>query len=126
MSHQERRSEGVTTSNCLHALKTATKSVVRASASYENGSTPAMQEVLEVGRGASACYKEFNKELSRCKAISFTSQGQTISGSVGAMSFPKVGKSIQCICNHAECAGSEPRSGLRDLRGWPVRRCYRV
>jgi hypothetical protein len=84
-------SGGVTTSNCLHALKTSTKAVVRASVSYQNGSTPAMQEVLEVGRGASARYKEFNRELSGCKAISFTSQGQTISGTVGAMSFPKVG-----------------------------------
>jgi hypothetical protein len=84
-------SGGVTTSNCLHVLKTSTKSVVRTSVSYVNSHTPAMQEVLEAGRGASARYKEFNKELSGCKKISFTSQGQTISGTVGAMSFPKVG-----------------------------------
>ena len=29
--------------------------------------------------------------MAACRAISFTSQGQTISGTVGAMSFPKVG-----------------------------------
>jgi hypothetical protein len=84
-------SGGVTTSGCLHALKTSAKSVVRVSAAYDDGSTPAVQEVLEVGRGASARYREFNKELSGCKSISFTSNGQTISGTVGAMSFPEVG-----------------------------------
>jgi len=59
---------------------------------YEQGNTaPALQETIETGPGVAARYRAFTHTRASCKAISFSSDGQNYSGTVGAMSFPKLG-----------------------------------
>ncbi|HEY3844117.1 MAG TPA: hypothetical protein VGL48_12780 [Acidimicrobiales bacterium] len=76
---------------CLRDLKAPAKHVVRAEVTYTDGKLPSLDEVLETGGGATARYAKFNKALSRCKSITFDTGGKTLKGTIGAMSFPKVG-----------------------------------
>jgi hypothetical protein len=79
--------------SALQSLKRPAKSTVRAHVQYEDQSLPAVQETLEAGKGAVARYDKFLKTLNACTSVSFTFSGQSIKGTVGAMSFPTVGDS---------------------------------
>ena len=84
-------------SSTPECLKSVTKSPAqsKASAKFKMGANgvPAFQEGLSYLPGGQAEKRltEFNKVLSGCKDVSFTSDGQTYTGSVGAMSFPPQG-----------------------------------
>jgi hypothetical protein len=76
---------------CLQGFTSSFPHEVKVTVAYTHGSSPALQETLESGPGIDARYAAFKKELDGCKEIRLTSGGQTISGTVGAMSFPPVG-----------------------------------
>ena len=77
---------------CLSGLKGTPKGGTRASVSFnQGGSTPDFAEVLVTGPSEAARFKAVNAALAKCKSFSFSSQGTTYGGSVGAMSLPKVG-----------------------------------
>jgi hypothetical protein len=75
----------------LQALKQPSKGIQRASVSYDKSTIPALQQIVEAGKGAAERYRKYNAVLAGCKAISFVSGGSHISGNVGAMSFPTIG-----------------------------------
>ena len=59
---------------------------------YDDGTVPALQESLIAGPGAKTIFRTFNRIFSACKHLSVTSSdGSTIPGTIGAMSFPAVG-----------------------------------
>jgi hypothetical protein len=76
---------------CLKPIKSPAKHEVKATVPYADGSLPAVQEVVAVGRGVAASYRELNRVLAKCKTFSYSSGGQKISGNIGAMSFPAFG-----------------------------------
>jgi hypothetical protein len=77
----------------LEAMKKRAKGIVRASVTYQDGTVPQLGEIIEAGSGAIARYRKFTAILSDCKDISFSASGSKVTGTVGAMSFPKVGDS---------------------------------
>jgi hypothetical protein len=79
--------------SALEALKKPAKGTVRAHVQYDDQEVPAVQETLEAGKGAIARYDKYLKTLNGCTSVSFSDSGQTITGTVGAMSFPTVGNS---------------------------------
>ncbi|MGA8370556.1 MAG: hypothetical protein WB765_10540 [Acidimicrobiales bacterium] len=85
-------SSDTTTAGCLSNLKEAPRGVPRVSESFQNGSSvPELGETLETRPGSSKRWNALNRALSQCKTISLQQEGKTVKGSVGAMSFPKVG-----------------------------------
>ena len=76
----------------LQSLKHPTKGITRVEVAYTQRQVPALQETLIAGKGASSRYNKYVSVLNSCKSVSLTeSNGTTITGSVGAMSFPTVG-----------------------------------
>jgi hypothetical protein len=84
-------SSGTSNISCLKGLQSSFKHEVKASVRSTDGNFPALQETIETGPGVSARLTKFEAALGSCTGISGTSGGQTITGSVGAMSFPTVG-----------------------------------
>jgi hypothetical protein len=86
-------SGGSVTAGCLAGLKRppAQKGEFEVTVKYENGQIPLLNELLVAGPGSVASYNRVNHILAGCKRLSGTSGGQTITATVGAMSFPKVG-----------------------------------
>jgi hypothetical protein len=80
-----------TTSGCLAGVKKAPKSETRATVSFVNGQMPELAEVLVTGHDNLAAYNRLNGDLAKCKQFTVTSNGQSITFTVGAMSFPAVG-----------------------------------
>ena len=86
------RNSGATTVSCLSGLKSSFTHGVKVTVAFRSGTTiPTMQETIETGPGVAARYRAFVRILSGCKSISFTSNGQNFTGTVGAMSFPRLG-----------------------------------
>ena len=85
-------SSGAATVSCLRGLKSSFKHGVKVTVAFRQGTTiPTMQETIETGPGVAARYRAFVRIFSSCKSISFSSNGQNFSGTVRAMSFPKLG-----------------------------------
>ncbi len=81
----------VTRPACLQGFNSSFKHEVKVTVAYTDGNAPSLQETLESGPGVAARYAAFKRKLDGCKEINLTSGGQTISGTIGAMSFPPVG-----------------------------------
>jgi hypothetical protein len=92
----DRSSSGGATSKvaCFDGLKSHFPGESKMDVSYTHGGQPAFQQTIESGpsRTLNSRYQAFKKTLSNCKHISFTSGGQQFSGSIGALSFPRVAK----------------------------------
>lgn len=89
---QQSSSGGLEGSSCLSGLKAAPKNGTKASAAFEDGQFPAMDEVLALGPNEVQRYRKLNKALAGCKSITISTGGlNTASGTVGAMSFPTIG-----------------------------------
>jgi len=84
-------SSSPTDQDCLSSLKSSFKHEVKATAAFVNGSLPALQETIESGPGIDARFATFVKTLNKCKSVEYSSGGETVHGTMGAMSFPKVG-----------------------------------
>ena len=82
------------TPQCFQNVKTDLKPTSKAEATFQGGSSglPLLDESLGYlpGRGQQAIAL-ISQVLSRCGQISLTSDGATITGTIGAMSFPAVG-----------------------------------
>jgi hypothetical protein len=78
-------------SACLKNLTVSGKHDAKVTVKFNQGTVPALKEDLETGPSAASRYREATAQLSNCKQISFTSDGQSASGTVGAMSFPTIG-----------------------------------
>jgi hypothetical protein len=76
---------------CLAGVKNSPKSEGKVTASFVHGQFPQLDEALVAGRLATVAYNRINRVLARCKHFTVTSDGQTLSATVGAMSFPTVG-----------------------------------
>jgi hypothetical protein len=79
---------------CLKPLKDHTGSNAHATVSFNGGASgiPAIVENLgHFPSGASAALARFDQAINSCKTLSITSGGQTLSGTIGAMSFPQLG-----------------------------------
>lgn len=82
----------VTTSKCFSMLKKAPKGGSRADVSFAANSTlPVFDELLIRSRKAAAIYRAARKDMTKCRSVSFPSNGTTIKGTINAMSFPDVG-----------------------------------
>jgi uncharacterized lipoprotein YehR (DUF1307 family) len=82
-----------TTPQCLANIKTDVKATSKAEATFVGGSNgvPILDELLGYEPGqAQSVMTFFSHALSGCGQISITSGGQTLTGTVGAMSFPAV------------------------------------
>ncbi len=78
---------------CLSGLKKISKHETKVSVSFTDGGLPEVDEVLTSGPGSSPRYNELLHALSVCKKpYTVTSGTTTASVSVGAMSYPTVGK----------------------------------
>jgi hypothetical protein len=77
----------------LVAIKKPVKGIQRVKVAYHYGAFPALQEIIEAGPGTEARYRKFTGILNGCKTFGFTADGNRITGTVGAMSFPTVGAS---------------------------------
>jgi hypothetical protein len=85
-------SGGATSSGCLKNLKVTGKHDVKVTVAFQDGSeVPAFKEDVETGPSAKKTYRKFTTALASCKRINFSYQGQAYNGTVGAMSYPKVG-----------------------------------
>jgi hypothetical protein len=82
---------GAVTGGCLAGVKTAPKTETKVSASFENGQLPQLAESLVSGRAGASAYGRVNHVLAGCKHFTVTSNGQSLTLTVGAMSFPTVG-----------------------------------
>ena len=82
---------GAATGGCLAGVKQAPKSETKVIAKFENGQLPDLQEELVTGHGSLAAYNRLNRVLAGCKHFTESSDGQTLTFTVGAMSFPAVG-----------------------------------
>lgn len=82
---------GGASGGCLAGVKRAPKSEMKVTASFENGQLPQLEEELVSGREGTGAYNRFNRVLAGCKHFSVTSNGETLTATVGAMSFPAVG-----------------------------------
>jgi hypothetical protein len=78
------------TSGCLAGLKRIGHGT-KVTVSFENGQLPVLEELLANGRGELAAYNQLNHILAGCKHFTSTSNGQSVTYTVGAMSFPSVG-----------------------------------
>jgi hypothetical protein len=98
---------GATASGCLHTLKQAAKHDVKVLVQYHDGEVPVLGEVLEAGAGASGRFKSMASTLSKCKTITLTNSktGQTLTGKIEAMSFPKVGTKSFAYTANVEVQG---------------------
>jgi hypothetical protein len=76
---------------CLAGVKKAPKSEEKVTASFVNGQFPQLNEALLTGRSATVAYNRLNRVLARCKHFTVSSDGQTLTATVGAMSLPTVG-----------------------------------
>jgi hypothetical protein len=80
---------------CLATLEAAgepTQGIVRATVQYALGpSLPSLAENLISGRNAVRRYDQFVSILNSCTTVSLIANGTTLSGDIGAMSFPTVG-----------------------------------
>ena len=75
---------------CLKPIKAPSRHEIKATASYADGSLPAIQEVVAAGSGAASSYRALNRALAACKSFTSSSGGQKVTGNIGAMSFPSV------------------------------------
>jgi hypothetical protein len=81
---------------CLKAIEAQPKlpkGLERARVSYTDGNLPSFGETLEAGKGAVARYDKFLRTLEGCTTFGVDIDGTTVTGSMGAMSFPTVGES---------------------------------
>jgi hypothetical protein len=79
--------------DCLKPLQHPAASLERASASFQNGDLPNMDESLAyyaTGEARNA-YLRYVATLAACRQVTFKVSGHTLSGSMGEMSFPSVG-----------------------------------
>ncbi len=80
-------------SNCLKGIKSVPQGGSYASVSYVyNGNVPLLGEGLATGKGESSRWAGVNKHLAACKSLTITSGSKSYTATVGAMSFPHVGK----------------------------------
>jgi hypothetical protein len=88
------KGSGLATSRCLASLKKHKgQKTVQATASYEqNSNLPVLEELLAAGPGVNATYTKVAKALAKCKAVTLKANGKTLHGTIGQMSFPKVGE----------------------------------
>ncbi len=86
-------SSGSTEAECLKNAKTVVKGTSKADAQFAGGSNglPLVDEALGYTPGqASKAMAAFSQVMAGCGHISVTSGGDTLTGTVGAMSFPAV------------------------------------
>jgi hypothetical protein len=90
----------------LVALGPVPKGLTRARVEYVMKTLPQMDETLETGKGAPARYIKYRGILRNCKSVSYTaSDGTTVKGSVGAMSFPPLGDSSSAYAINLTASG---------------------
>src|SRR5262245_34295835 len=84
-------SSGSATPKCLQNVQTDLKATSRAEATFEDNGLPVLAEYLAYlpGQGQQAM-TAISHLLGGCGQISLTSDGQTLTGTVGAMSYPAV------------------------------------
>lgn len=82
---------GLASSQCLAGLAKPPKGEVEATASFEHGNFPVLEELLASGPGADAAYTTVANALAACKSVTLSAQGKTLKGTIGQMSFPSVG-----------------------------------
>jgi hypothetical protein len=61
------------------------------SVAFADGHLPQLQEGLATGPGVLAAYNRLNHVLAGCKHFTANDNGQSVTFTVGAMSFPQVG-----------------------------------
>jgi hypothetical protein len=69
----------------------APRSETKVSVSFVDGQIPQLDELLATGPGALSAYNRFNHILAGCKHFTETSKGRSVTATVGAMSFPRIG-----------------------------------
>jgi hypothetical protein len=83
------------TPSCLATLKTSTAPAKHASVAFQYGtSVPKLAQSIgtyPTSAAASASFGRGSSILDGCTDISITSEGKTITGSIGALSFPSIG-----------------------------------
>lgn len=86
-------SGGATASGCLHTLRLTAKHDAKVLVQFHNGTAPVLGEVLEAGPGAAGRLRSMDSTLANCKMVTVTnsSNGQTVNGTIEAMSFPPIG-----------------------------------
>jgi hypothetical protein len=89
------RDGGSTWGGCFaRAKKLSPRGDTKANVAFADRGTPTeVTETLAAGPDIKTAYEEINRIFSACKHLSITSRGLTIEGTVGALSFPKVGTS---------------------------------
>ena len=78
---------GSVTSGCLAGVKQAPKNETKVTASFPDGQLPSLEEELVTGSQAIAAYNRLNHVLAGCKHFTAESGGQSMTATVGAMSF---------------------------------------
>lgn len=79
---------------CLLPAKKETSGGARAAASFSGNPVPVFDESLAAGKANKAKLARFDHTLSTCKQFSITTSGTSISGTIGALSFPSVGGEV--------------------------------
>ena len=84
-------SSSTETPACLAGIRGIPKGGTRATVNFaQGGSIPTFTEVLVTGPSQRARFNAVLQGLSTCKSFTVSSQGQSYTGSIGKMSFPKV------------------------------------
>jgi hypothetical protein len=90
--HDPTSGGGAVSGGCLAGVKHAPDSEIKVTAAFENGQFPQFEEELVSGHAGGEAYNRINRVLARCRHFSIAADGQTFTATVGAMSFPRVGK----------------------------------
>jgi hypothetical protein len=77
---------------CFHAFSITPPAGTRAKVAFAGASTTFLGETLATGHIEVTRWTDLTDQLKDCEPFTFTAAGKTAKVSVGAMSFPKVGK----------------------------------
>ncbi len=90
----------------LQALKKKPpKGLARAEVKYTDGQLPSLLETVEAGKGSVGRYNKLLGILNKCKSLSYTTGGVHVTGSVGAISFPRIGDSSHAFAMNLQAEG---------------------
>lgn len=81
----------------LSVFRASTKAGKRATASFADGSSTALEEGLATGSGELKRWRTLSHNLSTCHQTSLTEQGKMAKLTIGAMSFPKVSRTSRAF-----------------------------
>ena len=111
---------------CFHAFSIKPPAGTRAKVAFAGASTTFLGETLATGHIEVTRWTDLTDQLKDCEPFTFTAGGKTAKVSVGAMSFPKVGKQSMAYAMTITVTTRHDRRRRRPVQSREVRRTRRL